>query len=332
MTEPSYKVGDIFLLFTDLPYDFDGDELPLKIFDNLYFDRTPSELLDPKCCPSSNNERDLLEYAGLVNMVLPGHTLPGVGIVHCCLRYDSGNRNQYSDFEPQALFSTFITALRLQVPCRIAVGGIFRFGGDNDPIQGPTLWNLTSPYNPMLLSYSQKDIRIATSITTELLEIRQSNDENQIKSAFTYFSQVTQGFSYSLQLSYLGLWASLEAMFQPTGSNKAKTLAKRITVYLSTFGFSQDMEKWFENEYTHRRSRFIHGSHIAQPNLQNVKSPYAFSKLHEITRLCFLGFLSLEKSQRMQILEQKGKQLQRTLDNLGQAQGKFLAQQKMYLK
>jgi len=120
-------------------------------------------------------------------------------------------------------------------------------------------------------------------------------------------------------------------MFQPT-SNKAKTLAKRITVYLSTFGFKQDMAKWLENEYTHRRSRFIHGSHIAPPNLQNIKSPDAFSKLHEITRLCFLGFLSLEKSKLTQILQQKGKQLQRTLDNLGQAQGRFLDQQKMYLK
>ncbi|MGA2678535.1 MAG: hypothetical protein ABSF37_04430 [Sedimentisphaerales bacterium] len=331
MTEPSYKTGDVFLLFTELPYDFDGDELPLKLLENLYFDRTPSELLTPKRSSLSNNERDLLEYAGLVNMVLPGHTLPGVGLVHCCLRYDNGNINQYPDFEPQALFSTFITALRLQKPCRIAVGGIFRFGGDDEPIQGPTLWHITSPYNRILLSYSQKDIQIATNITKELLEIRRSSDESRIKSAFSYFSQVTQGFSYSLQLSYLGLWASLEAMFQPT-SNKAKTLAKRITVYLSTFGFKQDMAKWLENEYTHRRSRFIHGSHIAPPNLQNIKSPDAFSKLHEITRLCFLGFLSLEKSKLTQILQQKGKQLQRTLDNLGQAQGRFLDQQKMYLK
>ena len=331
MPDPSYKAGDVFLLFTEFPYDFDGDELPLKLLENIYFDRTPSELLAPNRFSSSNNERDLLEYAGLVNMVLPGHTLPGVGIVHCCLRYDSGNINQYSDFESHELFSTFITALRLQKPCPIAVGGIFRFGGDDEPIQGPTLWNLTTPYISHL-SYSQKEIQLSANITKDLLEIRRFSDENRIKSALTYFSQVTQGFSRSLQLSYLGLWASLEAMFQPTGNNKAKTLAKRIAVYLSTFGFPQDMGKWLENEYTNRRSRLIHGSHIAPPNLKNVKSPDAFSKLHEITRLCFLGFLSLEESKRTQILQQKGKQLQRTLDNLGQAQGKFLDQQKMYFE
>jgi hypothetical protein len=253
------------------------------------------------------------------------------------LRYDSGKTNQYPDFGHSALFATFITALRLQKPCSIQVGGIFTFGGDDEPIQHPALWNLTSP--DILTdgsSYSQKDIQISSNIAKELLEISQSGEENRIKSALIYFSQVTQGFSKSLQLSYLGLWASLEAIFQPT-VNKAETLARRITAYLSPFSlphFSspQDMGKWLKNEYIHRRSRFIHGSYIALPKLQNViKGHVAFPKLHEITRLCLLGFLSLEKSKRKQILQQNGNQLQHTLDNLGQAQGKYLDQQKIYL-
>ena len=333
MTEPSYKPGDIFLLFQEMPYDFDDSgEPPIKILENLYFDWTPSVLLDPKHFSSSNRRVDS-RNASLINMVLSGVRRD------YCLRYDSGKTNQYPDLKPGDLFSIFITALRLQKPCLIEVAGRFTFGGDDDPMQDTDLLLcLTSVHNLTDGSYySQNDLRRSLDITKDLLEILQSGDENWIKSALTYFSQVTQGFSqYSLQLSYLGLWAALEAIFQPPKYQKAKPLAKRITDYVFPFSSShfnspQDMEKWLENEYK-RRNAFIHGSHVAPPNLRNVtKSPDAFSKLHEITRLCLLGFLSLEKSERMKILQQKNDQLQCTLDNLGQAKGKYLDQQKMYL-
>ena len=141
---------------------------------------------------------------------------------------------------------------------------------------------------------------------------------------------MTQGFSISLQLSYLGLWAALEALFSPNGS-KAKTIAKRITTYLS--GFLEDnenMEQWLITEYIKRRSEFIHGSHIAPPNLQNAtKGKDAIPKLHEVTRLCLLGFLSMDKSERRRVFQKKG--MQKRLDSLACAEGKYLNKQRMYL-
>jgi len=334
MIEPSsYREGDVFLLFQKLPYDFHSGELPIEILANLYFDNTPSELLAPERFYPPSEVKDLLEHVSLVNMVLPGHTLPGMGITHCCLRYDSAKINQYSDSEPSVLFATFITSLRLQKPCPIRIGGQFTVGSNDEPIREPALWNLTSSYNPKLnLSYSKKDIQLSSNIARDLLEIRQSDNKNRIKSAIIYFSQVTQGFSISLQLSYLGLWAALEALFQPIGKNKAGTIARRITAYLSAFNLPENMEEWLKTEYRHRRSKFIHGSHIAPPILQNViKGKTAFPKLHEVARLCLLGFLSLVKSGQTQIFQQTGRQLQQKLDNLGQAKGIYLSQQKIYL-
>jgi len=333
MIRQSYKEGDVFLLFQELPYDFHSGKLPIVILENLYFDYTPSELLDPERFYSPNDVKDLLEHAGLVNMVLPGHTLPGIGITNCCFRFDSAKTNQYPDFKPSRLFATFIVSLRLQKPCPIRIGGKFTVGPNNEPIQNPELWYLTSPHNPKpRLSYSKKDIQLSSEMYKELLEILQYDNKNRIKSALIYFSQVTQGFSKSLQLSYLGLWSALEALFQPSGSNKAKTIARRIATYLSSFHPRDELEAWCLREYRNRRSKFTHGSHVAPPSLQNViRGKSAFPKLHEATRLCLLGFLSLKKSEQIQISQQTGKQLQRKLDELGQAKGRYLSQQKMYL-
>jgi len=334
MKQPSYKQRDVFLLFKVLPYDFHSGNLPIKILENLYFDNTPSELLDPQRFYSLSDVNGLLEYAGLVNMILPGHTLPGMGIVHCCLRYDSAKVNPYSDCKPSTLFSTFITSLRLQKPCPIIVGGQFEVGSSDEPIQKPTHSRLlTSTHNPKpMLRYSKKDVQLSSEISKDFLKILQRNNKSRIKSALIYFSQVTQGFSISLQLCYLGLWAALEAIFQPTGKNKAETVARRITAYLSAFDLPQDMEGWLKTEYIHRRSKFTHGSHVAPPPLQNItRGKDAFPKLHEITRLCLLGFISLEQSEQIQISEETGNKLQQKLESLGQAKGKYLNQQKMYL-
>lgn len=327
-----YRAGDVFLLFQKLPYDFHSGTPPIKILENLYFDKTPSELLDPQRFYSPSDVNGLLEYAGLVNMILPGHTLPGTGIVHCCLRYDSTKDSQYPNVAASSLFANFITALRLQKPCPIVGGGQFEVGSDDEPIKNPGSWNRTTVHNPRDAGrYSKDDIEVSSNITQDLLEIRQSNNESHIESALIYFSQVTQGFSISLQMSYLELWAALEALFQPTGTKKAETIARRITAYLSGF-FENDenMEQWLITEYIKRRSKFIHGSHIAAPDLQNVRrGKDAFPKLHEVTRLCLLGFLSMEKSERRQVFQKKG--MQKRLDSLACAEGKYLNKQRMYL-
>jgi len=323
MRTRSHRVGDIFLLFQKLPYDFHSDKLPIKIFENLYFDDTPSELLDWQRFYSGGAEVDgLLEHVSRVNIVLPYYNLSD-RVNHCCFRYDTLKTSQYPNVAASSLFANLITALRLQKPCPIVGGGQFEVGSDDEPIKNPASWNRTTVHNPRDAGhYSNDDIQVASNITKDLLEIRQANDERQLESALIYFSQVSQGFSISLQLSYLGLWAALEALFRPTGTNKAKTIAKRITAYLSGFlENDEDVEQWLITEYIKRRSEFIHGSHIAPPDLQNVRrGKDAFPELHEVTRLCLLGFLSMEKSQRRQVFQKKG--MQKRLDSLACAEGK----------
>jgi hypothetical protein len=333
MIKPLYKQNDVFLLFKELPYDFSSGNLPIKILENLYFCNTPSKLLEPRYFHSPDDIDGLLKYVSLVNMILPGHTFPGMGIVHCCLRYNSNAVNQYPDFKPSALFSNFIISLRLQKPCPIIIGGQFEVGPPSKPIKNPTLCRLlTSPHNPKpKLQYSEKDIQASSEISKKLLRISELKNESGIKSALIYFGQVSLGLSNSLQLCYLGLWAALEAIFKPTG-NKAETIARRIKTYLSVFDLPEDIEEWLKVEYIHRRSKFIHGSHIAPPLLQGIRSgSKAFPMLHETTRLCLLGFLFLEESEQEQLSRCKGKKLQQKLDDLGQAKGKYLNQQKMYL-
>jgi hypothetical protein len=333
MRTRSYRLGEVFLLFQKLPYDFHSGKLPIKILDDLYFDDTPVELLDSRSLYSEGDDVNrLLEHACLVNIVLPYHNLPGTGVNHCCLRRETLRTSQYHDLPASSLFAHFITALRLQKPCAIVGGGQFEVGSDDEPIKKPAPWSRTTVHNPGDAGrYSKADIEVSSNITKDLLEIRQSNNESHIESALIYFSQVTQGFSVSLQLSYLGLWAALEALFQPTGTNKAETIARRITAYLSGFlANDEDMKSWLKTEYRKRRSEFIHGSHIAPPDLQNVrKGKVAFRKLHEVTRLCLLGFLSMEKSERRQVFQKKG--MQKKLDSLACAEGKYLNKQRMYL-
>ncbi len=72
MSLPEPDQGDIFLLFNDLPYDFNAD-LPLPIGSGVCIDTTPQEWLD-----SSDQ--------GLADYLLPGYSLPGVVLNNCCLR------------------------------------------------------------------------------------------------------------------------------------------------------------------------------------------------------------------------------------------------------
>lgn len=335
MKESIFNKGDIFLLFHQLHYDFHTGELPIAIFRNLYFDETPSQLLNPLYLASQNDVQSLLKYTGLVNMLLPGHTLPGMGIVHCCLRYDSATAHQYVASKANTLFSTFITALRLKKPCPIIVGGRFEYGSTSEPLKNPTYSRLlTSPYNPRLnLRYNKDDVLSASFIAEDLMQVSEAGNKGKIRSALIYFSQITQGFSISLQLCYLGLWAALEGLFSPTGSNKAQTISNRISTYLASFHDPNELYKWCLREYRERRSKFIHGSHIALPNLQNIRrGGIAFQRLHEITRLCLLGFLSLNVSERNEIFLLTGKKLQKKLDNLGKGKGRYLENQKMYLE
>ncbi|MDP3919617.1 MAG: hypothetical protein Q8R76_02265, partial [Candidatus Omnitrophota bacterium] len=57
----------------------------------------------------------------------------------------------------------------------------------------------------------------------------------------------------------------------------------------------------------------------------------AFVRLHEITRLCLLGFLALDDQILKQLSEDSGNSLQRAVSNLSAAKGQYLEGQEMWI-
>jgi len=153
-----------------------------------------------------------------------------------------------------------------------------------------------------------------------------------LQGAIVYFSQVTTGLIQSLQLAYVALWSAVEALFVPK-RNKADRLAARISTFLSDIDFSVDIEEWIRSEYARRRGKYAHGHHRVSPwNLTTDSAPQAFGRLHEITRLCILGFLGMDESKWHTLrLARKG-DLQREIDRLGKSAGRFLADQHAWLE
>ncbi len=320
MRRPTYKKGDVFLLFHKLPFDFNSGKLPLDILQNLYLDKTPF---------------DLLESFGpaLAGQVLPGYGVPGLGVVCCCLRYDSGT-NEYPGFAPKDLLFISTVALRLRKPIPIKIAAQFEVSAEDDTYENPELFELGAPWNPNGdLRYSEKDISEASFIAKDLIQIPEREYKHKrITSAIIYFSQVTCGFSKSFQLSYFGLFAALEALFSPQ-NNKAKTLASRVSKFLVHFqhNFPEDISNWIEKQYV-ERGKLIHGSQDIVPwtGIRDSRAT-AFGRLHEITRLCILGFLSLDQSKHISLSQKAGKTLQNDIDALGPASGGYLEGQRMFL-
>ncbi|MCA9501189.1 MAG: hypothetical protein KC588_18500, partial [Nitrospira sp.] len=188
MSLPEPDQGDIFLLFNDLPYDFSAD-LPLPIGKGVCLDTTPQEWLDDS-------------EPGLANYLLPGYSLPGVGLNNCCLRCFH-RPNSTEDLSPRDLLFLSVLALRLYSPIGIKIGGEFCLGGNNDRIQDPALHQIASSWNQTNLGpYTPAAIILSNSIAVRLLAVKGLN-LSRLQTALIFFGQVTIGFSRSNQLSYM---------------------------------------------------------------------------------------------------------------------------------
>ena len=145
------------------------------------------------------------------------------------------------------------------------------------------------------------------------------------------FAQVTCGHSKSLQMAYLALFAALEALFVPRG-NYAGSLACRVGEYLRQFEFPGSLRDWLEQEYKTGRSNLAHGVQEMAPRTKAQGSrAEAFGRLHEITRLSILGFLSLDDGKLASHSTATGTELRGMLDSLGQAAGGFIEGQRFWL-
>jgi hypothetical protein len=143
-------------------------------------------------------------------------------------------------------------------------------------------------------------------------------------------------------MSYLALFASLEALFVPEGNNKAATLARRASDFLSTFEGHRPMDflgsegihRWLKKEYRDGRSNLVHGVQDVTPWTKNIgdEKEKAFGRLHEVVRLCILGFMSLDDEKLAFLSNSSGTRLQKELNNLGPAPGEFLEGQRMWCR
>jgi len=302
------------LLFHSFPYDFDVD-LPIGLSSNVYLDNTPQEFLE-------SIDPALADY------ILPGYHLPGMDLTHCCLRYSCDIKN-LNKIDPTYLFFSTITALRLQSPRPLSIAGKFKIdptGNDMDDIE---LFQMDSVWNPSqdFHEYNEGEIKTASQIIKIIIQDPVLGYK-RLSTASIYFSQITCGFSKSYQLSFIGLFACLESLFVPEGPCKGKTLGRRISNFLKPFTFPFEISSWIEKEYRNGRNKYAHGVLDIAPSTKIRTSRIkAFGRLHEITRLCLLGFFSLESSI-IQNLNSCGKRkLQTELDKLPAVTGKYLINQ-----
>lgn len=322
---PPRNPGDVFLLFYDLPYDFNVD-LPLIAGPDVYLDRTPQEVLDHRYEDEGGDK----EHRLLVSYVLPGYGLPGMGVVHCCLRCPG---NLTAKLGPLERFFLSIGALRLRKPIGIRVAGVFKLGQGDDLIKDPGLFHLTSSWQPNAEArYSAEDIEFGAKIAERTLHLWNLKCK-RLNNAIVFFSQVTYGLIKSFQMAYLALFCALEALFVPTENKKAISLANRTANFLSCFPFPEPpLNDWLRDAYI-RRSNLAHGK---QEFIPLEKAPLseekqlAFGRLHEITRLSILGFMSLADNQLESLSKGSGKKLQKELDSIVPASGQFIDGQQMW--
>lgn len=310
---PTPASGDLYLLFQHLPYDF-AEDLPVYLGPGVCMDNTPQSLLDSA-------------EKGLADFLLPGYNLPGMGLNNCCLRsYPSHN---LESLRPENLVFIALLCLRLQVPLQIQIGGQFRLGEDKDPIQEPSLYYLSSPWGINGLRYTPSAIEKSSAIMERVLTLKQLCADRLI-AALILFSQVTLGQSKSFQLSHLGLFSALEALFVPSG-DKGFSLSKRISAFLRDFDFPDPIDGWVKSEYIKGRHKLAHGIHDATFDAKLRPERYqAFGRLHEITRLALLGFLSMESEALRELSRSSGRTLQKLLDSISTASGVFLEEQKFW--
>lgn len=316
MNTTSLNDGDLVLLFGNLPYDYESD-LPLSPIAGVTVASTPQTLF---ATPDSDH---------LPCYVLPGTKLPGTGINNCCL-ISKASESIPANVTRDALLFSYLTALRLLAPAYISVAGQFQYGGVDEPISRPTLLNTRSAWQPdPNYRYSEGDFERSGKLLNRMMECMTAGP-TRLKYSLVMFSQVTNGFSLSYQMSVLALYAALEALFAPSG-NYAKTLGVRTGKYLSPYDSGLGICGWIEKHYREARHPLSHGFWQFSPNPSyiDVRS-CEFGILHEIVRLALLGFLSMEANE-VSFLDQNGTKLQKALDNTKPANGQYLQGQKMWL-
>lgn len=314
MSAPLAGPGDNILLFGRLPNYLVLEELPLAAGPGVYLDKIPRSVLDGASPP---------EFA---DYVLPGYHVDRALWSDYCLRSPQAEYRE-AEVEPGVLLFNCVAALRLRAPMEIRIEGWFELGKNNE-VKNPRLLHLKSAWQPDWVGgYSAHDVALAADIARRQLELWRRKYQ-RIVTGTMLFLQVTCGFSRSFQMSYLGLFSALEALFVPPQKKKDVTLADRAARFLA---LPKRVGDWLRGEYGSGRNRLAHGDDDAVPwtNLRDERAQ-AIGGLHEVTRLSILGFMSLENEKLEELSERSAKRVQSKLDALAPAVGRFMEGQQMW--
>jgi hypothetical protein len=268
--------------------------------------------------------------AAMMSQALPGF---GVGYIPnvCLHRKDLGKEERAE----KSNFWIAVAAFRLFSPFAIRVSGELHLGSNGS--LGATLpHERMSPWFPpqgTSHSFTRVDLPLVATIASRFDELlKMDAAAPRIHSASWLFTQITTGTSNSYQLTCLGLFAILEALFDPQGYGKGGTMAARVGAFLSDFQSGWDIESFIAKEYVLTRHYLSHGAFSPKPNEDlSPQKAEVVGRLHEIVRLSLLGFMGLTDIELQGLFSRSSKKNRTGLAALGKAQGQFLNKQKMWL-
>jgi hypothetical protein len=305
--------GDTVLLFSrPFPFDFETD-LPLRVGPGVYLAETPWDILQRA------GERSPRSY------VLPDYSVPGLRRSCACL-HAPVNEALPAGLNRRDLVFNAVCALRLDAPIGFEIAGGFDLGDELTLLENATLYNLVTAWQPEEPArYTAKNLVEVAALADACLTVGDGPCE-RLATALVLYGHTTCGFSQSLHLSYLGLFAALESLYWPKG-NLAESLAERASEFLASFAPRNAVFDWLKNEYATGRNRLAHGAAALSPwPMAPSTRAQGIGKLHEITRLSILGFLSLPEAEVLRLHSRRG-----DLGTLGSASGRFLDGQRMWL-
>jgi hypothetical protein len=225
-------------------------------------------------------------------------------------------------------------AFRLRAPVAVQSIGDFTLSDDGLSLQSLNLYKVVSPWQPDPAAYyTDRDARFASGIARRLLSALDPK-YGRVAQAIALFWQITMGQYLAFPGAYLALYAVLEHLFVPD-KTKATTLANRASSFLSGFTAPATwcIQQWLRQDYDHGRSKLAHGDirdvNPWQPGLDPDKEK-RLGRLHEICRLCILGFISLPDHELQTIGRATGTRLQKQIEQLAPATGRFLKHQRMW--
>jgi len=314
-----FSPGDAFLLFDELPFDWEA-ELPIVLSDKVELSETPFELLDS------------LEE-GQAGFLLPGYHLPG-GVNHCCLRIPRMREWRTFGLARDAFFES-LTLLRLVSPVPYRVEGQFSVDDDCRVSGTFALYHVTAP------SVSHPALRLSSCQVAACLRLQPIVNHwrelslARITTALTYFGQVSNGLVWSRQMATMGLFAALEALFDPEGNgDKADLLARRVASYLEDVPTTCQVDasalhRFTTKAYRQVRSKEIHGG-VASLIGEASTDPAAeravvFCNLHEMVRLSLIKTAACPQDEILATYRSKAAFRDRIQEHCGLRGGKLSA-------